>query len=62
MKPNYKAKWERAVWRIVYLQDKVEKLLRERRKLLGPNGASWRKTLAGTRFKSKRLPRRIPVA
>jgi hypothetical protein len=39
------------------LKLRVKKLQRERRKLLGPNGASWQKTLAGTRFTSRRLPR-----
>ena len=59
---NYKARWLVAVRRNVHLRDKVEKLLRERRKLLGPNGKSWRKSLPGTRFKSPRLPREMQRA
>jgi len=49
---------EKALLKIHTLELRVKKLQRERRKLLlGRNGASWRKTLAGTRFTSRRVPR-----
>lgn len=50
-------KLEKALSENHILKLRVEKLERERCKLLGPNGASWRKQLAGTRFTSRRVPR-----
>lgn len=50
-------KLEKALLKIHVLELRVEKLERERRKLLGKNGASWRKQLAGTRFTSRRAPK-----
>jgi hypothetical protein len=50
-------KLDKALSKIHILELRVKKLERERRLLLGPNGASWRKTLAGTRFTSRRVPR-----
>jgi len=47
-------KLEKARLKIHILEVKVKKLERERRKLLGPNGESWRKTLVGKRFTSRR--------
>ncbi|MFZ0770498.1 MAG: hypothetical protein ACLP56_10800 [Candidatus Sulfotelmatobacter sp.] len=52
-----RTKLEKALSKIHILELRVEKLERERRKLLGPNGASWRRQLAGTRFTSRRVPR-----
>jgi hypothetical protein len=49
-------KLDEALLKIYVLERRIEKLQRERRKLLGRNGESWRKQLAGTRFTSRRVP------
>jgi hypothetical protein len=48
---------DEALLKIYKLKLRVEKLQRERLKLLGRNGESWRQSLAGTRFTSRRVPR-----
>jgi hypothetical protein len=50
-------KLDKALLKIHILELRVKKLERERRKLLGRNGESWRKTLAGKRFTSRRAPK-----